>query len=280
MGERKVLNKYFPPDFDPRLIPRRKIPKNKQIEVRMMLPFSIQCNACGEFMYQGKKFNSRKEDVMDEDYFGVKIFRFYIRCSMCSNEITFKTDPKNGDYATEHGCKRNFEQWREREADEAAILKEREEEEKGDSMKALENRTLDSKREMDIIDALDEIKAINQRHAKVDTDAILTKFKQVDEPAPSEHILDEAAIQAQMEAFRKRKLAPTESINVANKVAKSSGAGLTSDHTNNDVVVAPKPSIKIKAKTPKTNKIAASKPVKAPVVALVGAYSDSSGDSS
>lgn len=173
MGERKVLNKYFPPDFDPSIIPRRKRPKNQQIEVRMMLPFSIQCATCGEYMYRGKKFNSRKEEVENETYHGIRIFRFYIKCVTCSSEITFKTDPKNGDYATEHGCQRNFEPWRENAADEEAAMKERQDEEKGDAMKALENRTLDSKREMDILDALDEIKAINQRHAKIDTDALL-----------------------------------------------------------------------------------------------------------
>ncbi|DAZ99106.1 TPA: hypothetical protein N0F65_008411 [Lagenidium giganteum] len=173
MGERKVLNKYFPPDFDPSLIPRRKRPKNQQIEVRMMLPFSLQCETCGEYMYRGKKFNSRKEEVLEDDYLGIRIFRFYIKCISCSSEITFKTDPKNGDYVAEHGCSRNFELWRDKEAAEEEAVKKREDEEQGDSMKALENRTLDSKREMDILDALDEIKAINQRHAKVDTDALL-----------------------------------------------------------------------------------------------------------
>jgi hypothetical protein len=59
MGERKVLNKYFPPDFDPNLVPRTKFDKFKQIETRMMIPFNIQCDTCGEFMYRGKKFNMR-----------------------------------------------------------------------------------------------------------------------------------------------------------------------------------------------------------------------------
>ncbi len=36
-----VLNKYFPPDFDPDLIPRRKGPKNSQQVVRLMAPFSM-----------------------------------------------------------------------------------------------------------------------------------------------------------------------------------------------------------------------------------------------
>lgn len=36
-----VLNKYFPPDFDPSLIPRRKVPKNSQQVVRLMAPFSM-----------------------------------------------------------------------------------------------------------------------------------------------------------------------------------------------------------------------------------------------
>jgi hypothetical protein len=31
MGERKVLNKYFPPDFDPALVPRGKWDPYKQV---------------------------------------------------------------------------------------------------------------------------------------------------------------------------------------------------------------------------------------------------------
>eukprot|EP00937_MAST-01D_sp_MAST-1D-sp2_P006445 g6445.t1 len=173
MGERKVLNKYFPPDFDPSFAPRRKIGRNPQVEVRMMLPMSIQCAACGEFMYRGKKFNSKKEEAEGEDYHGIRIFRFYIKCSMCNSVITFKTDPKNSDYVAESGCSRNFEPWRENAAEKAAAQEEREQEELGDKMKSTENRAADSRREMEQLDALDEIRAQNTRHARVDTDALL-----------------------------------------------------------------------------------------------------------
>jgi len=44
-------------------------------------------------------------------------------------------------------------------------------------MKALENRTIDSKIEMDVLDALDEIKAINQRHERIDTNKLLSTLQ-------------------------------------------------------------------------------------------------------
>ena len=124
-------------------------------------------------MYRGKKFNSRKEDMPGEDYMGIRKFRFYIKCSVCSAEITFCTDPKNSDYECESGALRNFEMWRENDKIVEEDEKLREEEDKIDAMKALENRTLDSKVEMDVLDALDEIQAINQRHERVDTNSVL-----------------------------------------------------------------------------------------------------------
>ncbi|KAG8826897.1 hypothetical protein FRC19_006770 [Serendipita sp. 401] len=172
MSERKVLNKYYPPDFDPSKIPRGKRPKNSQQVVRLMAPFSMRCNTCGEYIYKGKKFNARKETVDGEDYFGIRIFRFYIKCTLCSAEITFKTDPKNTDYLAEHGASRNFEPWREeRIANEEDRLAKMEEEE-NNPMRALENRTVDSKREMDILDALQDIRARNARNERVDDQAI------------------------------------------------------------------------------------------------------------
>ncbi|KAH8120688.1 DUF572-domain-containing protein [Phellopilus nigrolimitatus] len=167
MSERKVLNKYIPPDFDPSLIPRRKQPKNSQQVVRLMAPFSMRCNTCGEYIYKGKKFNARKETVDGEDYYGIKIFRFYIKCTLCSAEITFKTDPKNTDYTAEHGASRNFEPWREEGAAEEEDKLARMEAEENNPMKALENRTLDSKREMDVLDALQDIRARNARNERV-----------------------------------------------------------------------------------------------------------------
>ena len=64
------------------------------------------------------------------------------------------------------GATRNYEPWRDQDVAIAEAAKTREEEEMGNAMKALENRTLDSKREMDIMAALDEVQSLNSRHNK------------------------------------------------------------------------------------------------------------------
>ncbi len=138
-----------------------------------MAPFSMKCTSCGEYIYHGRKFNARKETT-DEKYYSISIYRFYIRCTRCSGEITFKTDPKGMDYTCERGATRNFEVWRSNKGDgkdaeteeERLDRLEREEEERN-AMVELETKTLDAKREMAIADALDEIRTRNARNERV-----------------------------------------------------------------------------------------------------------------
>lgn len=65
------------------------------------------------------------------------------------------------------GASRNFEPWREEQATEEIDRLTKLEEEENNPMKVLENRTVDSKREMDILDALQDIRARNARNERV-----------------------------------------------------------------------------------------------------------------
>jgi len=183
MSERKVLSKYYPPDFDPSKIERRRGPKPtgpKQQVVRLMAPFSMKCTSCGEYIYKGRKFNARKETT-DEKYYAISIFRFYIRCTRCSAEITFKTDPKNMDYMCEKGARRNFEPWREsklaEETEEERLDRLEREEAERDAMRELEQKTEDARTEMAVADALDEVRmrnAARERAVPNGEDGVLT----------------------------------------------------------------------------------------------------------
>lgn len=205
MSERKVLTKYFPPDFDPRQLEKRsRGPKQvgpKVQTVRLMAPFSMRCTTCGEYIYKGRKFNARKETPENEKYLGIQIFRFYIRCTRCSAEITFKTDPKNGDYACERGAKRNVEPWRQNtsdETDEQRLERLEKEEEERNAMVELEAKTVDAKREMAVADALDEIRTRNAKLARAERDGVeFTVADSADDEAARQELEDgEAARRA------------------------------------------------------------------------------------
>uniref|UniRef100_A0ACB8E995 Protein CWC16 n=1 Tax=Sphaerodactylus townsendi TaxID=933632 RepID=A0ACB8E995_9SAUR len=134
----------------------------------------MSCKTCAEYIYKGKKFNARKETVQGESHLGLPIFRFYIKCTRCLVEITFKTDPGNTDYAMEHGAIWNFQA-------EKQVQKEREDEELNSPMKVLENRTKDSKLEMEVLENLQELKELNQRQAHVDFESMLQQYKSYEE---------------------------------------------------------------------------------------------------
>lgn len=176
MSERKVLNKYYPPDFDPSKIPRMRLAKNRQYTVRLMAPFNMRCKTCGEYIYRGKKFNARKEDVENDDYCGIRIYRFYIKCTRCLQEISFKTDPENTDYVIEAGATRNFMALKLAQEQEERDEEEQKEEEASNPMKLLENRTEQSKQELELLESLEELRELNRRHYNIDFDALLAKY--------------------------------------------------------------------------------------------------------
>lgn len=172
-----LFQKYYPPDFDPSKIPRAKLPKNRQYTVRLMAPFNMRCKTCGEYIYKGKKFNARKEDVENETYLGIRIYRFYIKCTRCLQEISFKTDPKSTDYEIEAGATRNFMALKLALEQEEREEQEAREEEKNNPMKLLEARTEQSRNEIEILESLEELKYLNKRQEEIDYDSMLDQFK-------------------------------------------------------------------------------------------------------
>ncbi|CAH0561377.1 unnamed protein product [Brassicogethes aeneus] len=226
MSERKVLNKYYPPDFDPSKIPRMKLPKNRQYTVRLMAPFNMKCATCGEYIYKGKKFNARKEDVENEDYLGIRIYRFYIKCTRCLQEISFKTDPRNTDYEIEAGATRNFMALK--LAEEQAVREEEEakEEEASNPMKLLENRTKQSKNEIELLESLEELKDLNKRQQVVDYDTMLLAYDNTMSEREREEKLkqmDEDYIKSiKFKSSEKRKLVVEEEVIDENNDEKTS----------------------------------------------------------
>ena len=194
-----MITKYYPPNFDPKNLSTVKkgyfilIRPGKHRKVRLMAPFSMQCKTCGEFIYKGKKFNARKESSHGETYLGIQIWRFYITCPVCISEITFKTDPENTDYICEHGATRNYEPWRDETRAHFELKEDRLKMEEFNAMLALENKTLDSKIELDVLDALDELKTKNAILSKINPDDVAEKLSKnvPNSKAPLESIYEE-----------------------------------------------------------------------------------------
>lgn len=180
MSERKVINKYYPPDYDPSKVPRIK-KKSKQKDVRIMAPFNMKCTNCGNYIGCATKFNAKKEEVQGETYEGTKIFRLYFKCPRCMGSITVRTDPKEGGYEVESGATENFiglklAKKQATEEEEAA-----KEEEKLDPMKQLESRTKASRLQMEASERIQELRSIKHQYRSVNIDALIASKRQESE---------------------------------------------------------------------------------------------------
>ena len=256
MGERKVVNKFIPWNFDPEKAGKIKLSNIGQFSVRMMLPFTVRCNACGEFKKKKKKFNTRKENANGEDYLGIAITRFYFKCVNCGSEFAIKTDPKNSSYVVEYGATQNSCLWMNERQLELQEKAQKEEAEKMDAMKALENRIEESKNEMDAYDALDTIQAQQRKTMNLDPEEALsivrnreekqTKLEQevkVEKDEEDDKELEEALRQKQEEALKK------EDERIKNLFSKPSSQVPSNNKGSNVLQVVPKKKKKAKRAT-------------------------------
>ncbi|XP_059295398.1 uncharacterized protein LOC132048722 [Lycium ferocissimum] len=113
---------------------------------------TIRCATRATYLYKGTKFKSLMENIIGETYLGIKIFRFYLNCTNCSAQITYKTNPKDSDYIVESGAI-----WADKQKE---IIG-------GDAIKSVENRNLESERVMDIVVASHELKQLKSRQANL-----------------------------------------------------------------------------------------------------------------
>lgn len=122
MGERKGVNKYYPPDFDPAkhgslngyqnshpLRERARKLSQGILIIRFEMPYNIWCDGCGNHIGMGVRYNAEKKKV--GNYYTTPIYRFRMKCHLCVNYIEMQTDPATCDYVIVSGARRKEERW-------------------------------------------------------------------------------------------------------------------------------------------------------------------------
>lgn len=189
--------------------------------------------SCGEYIYKGRKFNANKETPAGEKYLGIQMYRFYIRCTRCASEITFRTDPRNMDYVCESAAKRNAEPWRQdnEETDEQHLdrLVSGEQEEDLDPIQDLEEKAFHTQREMAVADALDHIRVNNAAMERAMSQAHVDQTVDFDRRQQEEQ--DRADAEEARRAFQKHAVQKP----VSDRIEKSDEIDVVNDSVRSSV---------------------------------------------
>merc|ERR1712232_789693 len=126
MSDRKAVNKYYPPDWDPKhgsinkyrgqhpLRDRARKLSQGILIVRYEMPFNVWCTNCNAHIGKGVRYNAEKKHV--GNYFSTKIWSFRMKCHLCSSWMEVQTDPENCDYKMVSGVKKKTETYIDKEA--------------------------------------------------------------------------------------------------------------------------------------------------------------------
>ncbi|PIM98644.1 hypothetical protein CDL12_28874 [Handroanthus impetiginosus] len=71
---------------------------------KMVIPFDLQCDACGRPTNKGDKLWATKEEIGKDDAFDIEIYRYQFKCLCCRSPFSIKSDPGRYDYVLEDGA--------------------------------------------------------------------------------------------------------------------------------------------------------------------------------
>ncbi|GAB1601134.1 coiled-coil domain-containing protein 130-like [Argonauta hians] len=121
MAERKAVNRYYPPGWDPSkgsinkyvgshpLRERARKLNQGILVIRFELPYNIWCGGCNSHVGMGVRYNAEKKKT--GNYYSTPIYTFRMKCHLCDNYFEIQTDPKNHDYVILSGARRKEQRW-------------------------------------------------------------------------------------------------------------------------------------------------------------------------
>lgn len=116
MAERKAVNKYYPPDWDPskgsinkhngshHLRHRARKLNQGILVVRFAMPFNVWCDGCKNHIGLGVRYNAEKSKI--GNYYDSPIYQLKVKCRLCDNYIVFKTNPSQFCYDIVSGARK------------------------------------------------------------------------------------------------------------------------------------------------------------------------------
>merc|ERR1719186_1260382 len=73
------------------------------------MPYNIWCGGCKNHIGMGVRFNAEKTKL--GMYYTTPIYQFRMKCTLCPNHFSIKTDPGNMDYVIVEGARRVEQRW-------------------------------------------------------------------------------------------------------------------------------------------------------------------------
>lgn len=176
MADRKAINKYYPPDWDPSKGSVNRYKKSHPLRdrarkidqgilvVRFEMPFNVWCLKCNNHIGMGVRYNAEKSKV--GSYYTSPIHQFRMKCHLCDNYFVIQSEPSKFDYTIISGARRQISQNRDEVEDleQFSIDSEAETKKKmTDAMFRLEKKVEDKLRSESQLPGLHELKKWRSR---------------------------------------------------------------------------------------------------------------------